>query len=171
MVFGHYAKKYTLLLRSIWRKPNQMQIRGKVQSYAFVISKSKYVELRDLEFFGTTFYIYKSNGSRVDNCNFFYPSTSKRMLRIVNQVPEMSIIKSSSGCTVSNSAFRYTDGSMIEAWGGNNKNNYFYHIDYSSADLTSIMVTVLMSGKYNKFQYNTMHVFGASATVVAIVPV
>ena len=148
--------------------PNQMQIRGKVQSYAFVISKSKYVELRDLEFFGTTFYIYKSNGSKVDNCNFFYPSTSKRMLRIVNQVPEMSIIKSSSGCTVSNSAFRYTDGSAIEAWGGNNtiKNNYFYHIDYSSADLTSIMVTVLMSGKYNKFQYNTMHKLGASATVV-----
>ena len=148
--------------------PNEMNIRGKVQSYAFVISKSKYVELRDLEFFGTTFYIYKSSGSKVDNCNFFYPSTSKRMLRIVNQVPDMSIIKSSSNCTVSNSAFRYTDGSAIEAWGGRNtiKNNYFYHIDYSSADLTSIMVTVLMTGKYNKFQNNTMHKLGASATVV-----
>ena len=44
------------------QNPNELSIRGKVQSYAFNISNSDYVEIHGLEFFGTTF--------QFDNCDF-----------------------------------------------------------------------------------------------------
>ena len=43
--------------------PNKLDFRGKVQSYAFSITGSKYLQIKNLEFFGTTEYL--SNG---DNC-------------------------------------------------------------------------------------------------------
>ena len=42
------------------------------------------------------------------------------MLGIVGVEPDMSIFTSSSNCIVSNSAFRYTDGSAIEMYSNNN---------------------------------------------------
>ena len=75
------------------------------------------------------------------------------MLGIVGVEPDMSIFTSSSNCIVSNSAFRYTDGSAIEMYSNNNtiENCYFYHIDYSVADLSSVMTTVRMGGSNNIF--------------------
>ena len=59
--------------------PNFLNIRGKNQSYAEV-NNSDYVELRDLEFFGTTFKFNNCDYAVVDHCNLFYPSCYKRML-------------------------------------------------------------------------------------------
>ena len=147
--------------------PNSLNIRGKIQSYAFDIVNSDYVEIRNIEFFGTTFKFHNCDYSKVYNCNLVYPSCYKRMLGIVGVEPDMSIFTSSSNCIVSNSAFRYTDGSAIEMYSNNNtiENCYFYHIDYSVADLSSVMTTVRMGGSNNIFRRNTMHKMGASSTL------
>tara|TARA_Y100000994_G_scaffold89480_1_gene73951 strand:+ start:1381 stop:3438 length:2058 start_codon:yes stop_codon:yes gene_type:complete len=147
--------------------PNSLDIRGKVQSYAFDINNSDYVEIRNIEFFGTTFKFNNSDYSKVDHCNLVYPSCYKRMLGLTGVEPEMSIFNSSSYCTVSNSAFRYTDGSALEMYSNYNtiENCYFYHIDYTATDLNGLMTTIQMGGSNNVFRRNTMHLMGASATL------
>ena len=147
--------------------PNTLNIRGKVQSYAFDISNSDYIEIRNIEFFSTTFKFDNCDNSLVDHCNLFYPSCYKRMLGEIGSAPEMSIFNSSSNCTVSNSAFRYTDGSALEMYSNNNTidNCYFYHIDYTSTDLNGLMTTIQMGGSNNIFRRNTLHKMGASATL------
>ena len=147
--------------------PNNLNIRGKVQSYAFEINNSDYVEIRNLEFFGTTFKFDNCDYSTIDHCNLFYPSCYKRMLGVVDTPPEMTIFNSSSYCNVKNSAFRYTDGSVLEMYSNNNtiENCYFYHIDYSATDLNGLMTTIQMGGSNNIFRKNTLHKMGASATL------
>jgi len=147
--------------------PNILNIRGKVQSYAFEVNNSDYVEINNLEFFGTTVRFHNSDNSKIDHCNFVYPSCYKRMLGVVATQPEMTVFTSSSNCIVSNSAFRYTDGSALEMYSNNNMidNCYFYHIDYSSTDLNGLMTTIQMGGSDNIFRRNTMHKMGASATL------
>ena len=147
--------------------PNNLNIRGKVQSYAFEIIDSDYIEIRDLEFFGTTFKFENSDYSIVDHCNLVYPSCYKRMLGVVDIQPEMSIFTSSSNCKVINSAFRFIDGSALEMYSGSNtiENCYFYHIDYTATDLNGLMTTIQMGGSNNIFRRNTMHRMGASATL------
>ena len=147
--------------------PNGLHIRGKVQSYAFDVSNSDHVQLIGLEFFGTTFKFENCDNVLVEGCNLYYPSCYKRMLGVVDTQPEMSIISSSSNCVVSNSAFRYTDGSALEMYSGSNKIEecYFYHIDYTSTDLNGLMTTIQMGGSGNIFRRNTLHKLGASATL------
>ena len=148
--------------------PNRLDFRGKVQSYAFSITGSEYIQIKGLEFFATTVYFESATKCLVYGCNFMYPSCSKRMLRTVDTEPEMTKFASSStGCSIRNSAFRNTDGTALEMWGGTDTvdNCYFNNIDYSVADNSSIMLTIRMNGSNNVFRKNTIHKTGASATV------
>ena len=147
--------------------PNEMNIRGKVQSYAFDITNSDHVQLKNIEFFSTTFRFTNSDYGLVEGCNLFYPSCYKRMLGVVDTPPEMSIFVSSSNSKVSKSAFRFTDGAALEMYSGNNiiEDCYFYHIDYTATDLNGLMTTIQMGGSNNIFRMNTMHKLGASATL------
>ena len=147
--------------------PNELKIRAKVQSYAFVITNSDYVQIKNIEFFSTTFKFTNSDYGLVEMCNLFYPSSYKRMLGIVDSQPNMSLFTSSSNSKVSKSAFRYTDGSALEMYSGNNiiEDCYFYHIDYTATDLNGLMTTIQMGGSNNVFRNNTMHKLGASATL------
>lgn len=149
--------------------PNKLDFRGKVQSYAFSITGSKYVQIKNLEFFATTVYFSNGDNCLVYGCNFMYPSCSKRMLRIVDTEPEMTKFASgSSGSTIRNCAFRNIDGTAVEMWGGTDTldNCYFNKIDYSVADNSSIMLTIRMNGSSNVFRKNTVHKTGGSATVM-----
>ena len=147
--------------------PNELEIRGKVQSYAFQIANSDYVKIKNLEFFGTTFKFDNSDYGLVQDCNLYYPSCHKRMLGVVDTIPDISVFTSSSYCTVSRSAFRYTDGAALEMYSSNNtiENCYFYHIDYTATDLNGLMTTIQMGGSQNVFSKNTLHRLGASATL------
>ena len=147
--------------------PNNLNIRGKVQSYSFQITNSSYIELKGLHFFASTFKMDNSDYMVVDSCNFLYPSCYKRMLGIVDTEPEMTKITGGSYCTVSQCAFRYTDGGAIETSSGNNtiENCYFYHIDYTVTDLSSVMTTIRMNGDNNVFRQNTLHRTGASSGI------
>ena len=149
--------------------PNKLEFRGKVQSYAFSITGSKYIQIKNLEFFATTVYFSNGDNCMVYGCNFMYPSCSKRMLRVVDTEPEMTKFASgSSGSTIRNCAFRNTDGTAVEMWGGTDTldNCYFNKIDYSVADNSSIMLTIRMNGTSNVFRKNTVHKTGGSATVM-----
>ena len=147
--------------------PNNLNIHGKVQSYSFQIENSDYIELKGLHFFATTVKMDNADYSKVENCNFLYPSCYKRMLGIVDIEPEMTLIDQSDYCTVRGCAFRYTDGSAIETFGGTNtiENCYFYHIDYTVTDLSSLMTTIRMGGSNNVFRQNTLHRTGASSGI------
>jgi hypothetical protein len=147
--------------------PNNLNIRGKVQSYSFQIENSDYIELKGLHFFASTFKMENSDYMVVDSCNFLYPSCYKRMLGVVDTEPEMTLITGGSYCTVSQCAFRYTDGGAIETSGGTNtiENCYFYHIDYTVTDLSSVMTTIRMGGSNNVFRQNTLHRTGASSGI------
>ena len=148
--------------------PKNLDIRGKVQSYAFNITASEYIHIKNLEFFATTVYFYNGDNSLIYGSNFMYPSCSKRMLRVVDTQPELTLFTSgSTDNIIRKSAFRNTDGSVIEMWGGDNMIDscYFNNIDYSVADNSSIMLTIRMNGSDNTFSHNTIHKTGASATV------
>ena len=149
--------------------PNKLDFRGKVQSYAFSVNASEYLQIKNLEFFATTVYFSNGDNCLVYGCNFMYPSCSKRMLRIVDTEPEMTKFASgSSGSTIRKCAFRNTDGTALEMWGGVDTvdNCYFNKIDYSVADNSSIMLTIRMNGTSNVFRKNTIHKTGASATIM-----
>jgi hypothetical protein len=79
----------------------------------------------------------------------------------------MTKITGGSYCMVSQCAFRYTDGGAIETSSGNNiiENCYFYHIDYTVTDLSSVMTTIRMNGNNNVFRQNTLHRTGASSAI------
>ncbi len=149
--------------------PNKLDFRGKVQSYAFSITSSEHLHIKNIEFFGTTVYFSNGDNCLVYGCNFMYPSCSKRMLRTVDTEPEMTKFASGSvGSTIRNCAFRNTDGTALEMWGGTDTvdNCYFNKIDYSVADNSSIMLTLRMNGTSNVFRKNTIHKTGASATIM-----
>ena len=149
--------------------PNKLDFRGKVQSYAFSVNASEYLQIKNLEFFATTVYFSNGDNCLVYGCNFMYPSCSKRMLRIVDTEPEMTKFASGSvGSTIRKCAFRNTDGTALEMWGGVDTvdNCYFNKIDYSVADNSSIMLTIRMNGSSNVFRKNTIHKTGASATIM-----
>ena len=71
--------------------PNTLEIRAKTTSYAFDVSGSDHVVLRGLELFSATFRFARCNGCIAEGLNLVYPSTSKRMLRVVDTAPETSI--------------------------------------------------------------------------------
>jgi len=150
--------------------PKNLNIRGKVQSYAFKITASEYIHIKNLEFFATTVYFYNGDNCLIYGANFMYPSCSKRMLRVVDTLPEMTLFTSnSSNSIIRKSAFRNTDGTAVEMWGGDNRidSTYFNNIDYSVADNSGLMITIRMNGSNNVFSHNTVHRTGASATVSA----
>lgn len=145
--------------------PNDLNIHGKDQAYAFQIQNSSHVLLKGIHFFATTIKIDNSDYSTVDGCRFLYPSCYRRMLGVAGAEPEMTRIDGSSHCLITRSSFEYTDGSAIETYGGENiiEDNYFYHIDWTVTDLSSVMTSMRMGGDNNIFRQNTVHRTGASS--------
>ena len=74
---------------------------------------------------------------------------------------------SSTNGTVRGCLFKHTDGSAIEMFGGEMlvEESYFFGIDWTACDLSSLMTTLRMTGSANVIRRNTMHRLGASATL------
>lgn len=144
------------------------EIRGKTITYAITATESDYVIIDGFNFRGATFKLDRCFRSEVRNCDLMYPSCTKRMLRVIGE-PQTSLVNGGGGstlseCVVYNCTFAYTDGHGIYTKGKANRveNCYFHHIDYSAANLPSIMAATYMSGDDNVFRHNTIHTFGAS---------
>ena len=155
--------------------PNELDIRVKIQAYAFDISNSNNITIQNLDFFSTTYKIYDCDGCSVINTELMYPSTSKRSLGIAGEPTDERWVTRMDRCTnclVDNSSFAHTDGSAIEFHGSDSKsynniinNTNFEFIDWSSSDLPGLMVTIYAGGVNNSFTNNTVHRAGASSTL------
>ncbi len=149
------------------KSPKDFEIYGKVQSYAFEITNTSYVQLKGFDFFGTTFKVFDCDNITVENCNFKYPSYSKRMLGDLSLMHVTSMLRKKKDTkafnTVRNCKFEYMDGPVIDMNGWNNvfENNYVHSVDYSCTykggyTLNMSQATQLL------FRRNTVHTTGAS---------
>ena len=149
------------------KHPKNFKIKGKTHSYAFDIANSSYIKLEGLNFFGTTFKANESHHITVENCDFMFPSYSKRMLGDLSltHVSSMQTRKKNTKThnTIRNCKFEYMDGPVLDMNGWNNvvENNYMHNIDYSCTykggyTLNMSQATQLL------FRRNTVHTSGAS---------
>ena len=149
------------------KHPDEFEIKGKTQSYAFDIQNSSYIKIEGLNFFGTTFNTYESNHITVENCNLKYPSYSKRMLQDLSEMDVTSMLMRKSNAKafniVRNCKFEYMDGSVIDMNGSNNivENNYMHSIDYSCTFKGGWTLNMSKSSEL-LFRRNTVHTTGGS---------
>jgi hypothetical protein len=147
--------------------PNEMDVRGKTQSYAFDVSDSAHVTLIDLDFFGTTFRFDGCTHVTIENCNFMYPSYSQRMLRDISPMDVAKLVVSgefeTAYNTVRNCVFEYIDGTAIEMNGVGNliENCYIHDVDYSCTYAGGFTLNMVNSPELT-FRRNTVHTTGGS---------
>ena len=152
--------------------PSDMDIRGKVSTYSFEIKNSENITIENLSFFSSTVKVRSAENFILQDCNFAYPSTSKRMVGDLGTPMATTIGISGSSNKVNNSIirrnlFEYTDGDALRVYGDNNliENNFFQYIDHSVAELPGLMVTMFINGDKNTITKNTIENVQASATV------
>ncbi len=168
----HNPKTGELWLMTDGTNPNDLEIKGKVTSYSFEINNSDNITIENLSFFSSTIKVRSAENFILQDCNFAYPSTSKRMVGDLKTPKATTIGISGSSNKVNNSIirrnlFEYTDGDALRVYGDNNniENNFFQYIDYSVAELPGLMVTMFINGDKNTITKNTIENVQASATV------
>jgi hypothetical protein len=142
--------------------PAGLEIRGKNAIYCFTAVNCDDLLFSGIDFFSGTFNISGCLRARVEHCDLTYPSCTRRMLRII-ETPQTTKVDSDFA-EVYNCTFAYTDGHGISVGGDDStiENCYFHHIDYSCANLPSVMPALYIGGTRVTFRHNTLHSFGAS---------
>ena len=150
---------------------NNTSVRGKVRDYSVLIANSSHITIEGLTFFATTLKADNSSYLNISDCNFYYPSYSRRMLGDL-QGAAPTILGSSGTKKVHNSIiesclFINSEGEGLIIKGDHNKvlNSYFKNIDWSATQLDGLMVTINVVGYKNEFSNNEIYNTGASATV------
>ena len=152
---------------------NNTPIRGKIRDYSISISGSEHLKINGLTFFATTIHTSGSKNIEISECNFYFPSHSRRMLGDLSGA-NVTTFGTGSGNTarvdssvVSGCLFINTEGEALVIKGNNNtiKNSYFRNIDWSATELNGLMVSVFVDGTSNTFTGNEIYHTGASATV------
>ena len=150
---------------------NNASVRGKVRDYSVLIDNSSHVTIEGLTFFATTFKADNSSYLNISDCNFYYPSYSRRMLGELQGAAPTTLGSSGTkrvyNSTIDRCLFIDTEGEGLIIMGDNNKvlNSYFKNIDWSATELDGLMVTINIDGSNNEFSNNEVYNTGASATV------
>ena len=150
---------------------NNTSVRGKVRDYSVLIDNSSHVTIEGLTFFATTFKADNSSYLNISDCNFYYPSYSRRMLGELQGAAPTTLGSSGTkrvyNSTIDRCLFIDTEGEGLIIMGDNNKvlNSYFKNIDWSATELDGLMVTINIDGSNNEFSNNEVYNTGASATV------
>ena len=152
--------------------PNELEVKGKTSTYSINIKNSNNITIENLFFFSSTIKVASSENIIIQDCNFAFPSTSKRMIGDLGTPDATTIGISGASNKVNNSIFRrnlfsYTDGDAIRVYGDNNRieNNIFQYIDYSVSELPGLMVSFYINGDKNIFTKNSINNVQASATL------
>ena len=146
-------------------------VRGKIRDYSLLIDKSSHLRVEGLTFFATTFKADESSYLEILNCNFYYPSHSRRMLGELQGAAPTTLGSSGSkrvhNSTIDDCLFMDAEGEGLLIMGDHNKilNSYFKNIDWSATELDGLMVTINVDGYKNEFSNNEVYNTGASATV------
>ena len=146
-------------------------IKAKTTDYRVTFSGANYITFKGINFFATTIDIQNSDYLSIEECNFYFPSASKRMLGLINGLGSTNVTSlnaSSDNNIIKKCLFENAEGEALVIKGDSNEieNNYFHHIDWSASDLNGLMVTMYCTGDSNTFTKNTIHTTGASATVL-----
>ena len=147
--------------------PDDLEFRGKVQSYAIDVHDSSHIQFQGLTFLGTTFRFEQSQHCLVENCNLSYPSFSRRMLQDLSPVAitHMTVRDEfdSAHNTVRNCVIAYTDGPALEMNGVGCvvENNYIHNIDFSCTYKGGWTLNMINAPEL-VFRRNTVHTTGAS---------
>ena len=166
----HNPKNGDLWVMTDGTNPNDLEVKGKTSTYSFDIRNSKNITIENLFFFSSTVKVSSSENIVIQDCNFAFPSTSKRMIGDLGTPEATSLGISGASNKVNNSTFRrnlfvYTDGDALRVFGDNNKieNNIFQYIDYSVSELPGLMVSFYVNGDKNIFRKNSISDVKASA--------
>ena len=152
--------------------PSNRSIKAKITDYRVTFNGANYVKFKGINFYATTFLMTgNSDNNIIEECNFYFPSASKRMLGTTNGVDTPNVTQLEGNADnnhILKCLFEYSEGEALRIKGDNNtiENNYFHHIDWSVSDLESLMVSILCTGDDNIFDNNSIHTTGASATVL-----
>ena len=152
--------------------PSNRSIKAKTTDFRITLSGANYIKIKGVNFFATTINLTNnSNNNTIEECNFYFPSASKRMLGLTNGLGTTNVTSISSNSddnTIKKCLFENAEGEALLVKGDRNtiENNYFHHIDWSASDLNGLMVTVYCTGDSTTFTKNTIHTTGASATVL-----
>ena len=159
--------------------PNLTNIRVKIEPYVLNLNNANNCIVENINFFGTTLKVNGSDNVDIKNCNFYYPSCYAHMMNQINPGEDIDasinqvfnamtkITGSSNNCRFYRCAFKYTDGTALEIYGGNNilEDNYFSYIDKTVANLSSVMTTIRMNGNNNLLKNNRFYKTAASSTL------
>lgn len=139
--------------------------RGKTQDYAFQFTNCDDITIKGIDFFGTTVSFNNCERAHVEGGTFLFPSCTKRMLGIASTEPDMTEFNGGGNSLFYDNIVRFADTPAIYMNGVNNRieNCLFEYIDWSAADLPSLMMTVYMRGTGSDFIGNSAHTTGASA--------
>ncbi|MCP4911415.1 MAG: hypothetical protein GY907_11990 [Bacteroidetes bacterium] len=158
--------------------PSSRSIKAKTTDYRVTFSGANYITLKGINFFATTLKITGTNGTpsnyiSIEECNFYYPTASERMLGTTDGVGTLNVLEIDANShynTIKKCLFENAEGEALRIKGTNNtiENNYFHHIDWSVSDLEGLMVTIYSgsNAEDNTFTKNTIHTTGGSATVL-----
>ena len=152
--------------------PSNRTIKAKTTDYRVTLDGANYVKIKGINFFATTLNLTNnSDDNIIEECNFYFPSASKRMLGLTNGLGSTnvtSISNNSDDNTIKKCLFENSEGEALVILGDRNtiENNYFHHIDWSASDLNGLMVSIYCTGDSTTFTKNTIHTTGASATVL-----
>jgi hypothetical protein len=169
------ATKELFLVVEPGKTPDQLDIRGKVQSFAFQGERTSYLSFRNLTFFGTTFHFLESDHIHFEDCLFTYPCHNKRVLGINkfdngtmhafdNERGGNGFLKKTENI-VRNCEFRYADGSALvsNGYGDVIENNYFHHIGFNGLERYAVNMT---RSYKSTFRRNTVHTIAGYTAVL-----
>ncbi|VGO19359.1 CBM96 family carbohydrate-binding protein [Pontiella sulfatireligans] len=143
-------------------------IRGKTQTYALDVTGSSYLNLKKLNFFGTTFKFYNSENVLIEGCDLLYPSCSMRMLGRIAAPLATTITQpgkaDASNCTVRDCSFSFAESYAIFTDGDSNRveNCSFDNIDWVVSELPYLQAGIYMRGPNSVFSRNSINTAGAS---------
>tara|TARA_A200000113_G_scaffold121455_1_gene109222 strand:- start:8571 stop:11012 length:2442 start_codon:yes stop_codon:yes gene_type:complete len=152
--------------------PSNRLIKAKTTDFRVTFNGANYIKLKGINFFATTFQMTgNSDNNIIEECNFYFPSASERMLGTTNGLGTPNVTEIGSNADnnhILKCLFENSEGEAIRVKGDSNtiENNYFHHIDWSSSELEGLMVSIYCTGTSNIFDNNTIHTTGASATVL-----
>ena len=130
--------------------PSNRSIKAKTTDYRVTFNAANYVKFKGINFFATTFLMTgNSDNNIIEECNFYFPSASKRMLGTTNGVgtPNVTELEGNADNNhILKCLFENSEGEALRIKGDNNtiENNYFHHIDWSVSDLESLMVSIFV---------------------------
>lgn len=147
--------------------PETLTVRGKVQSYALTVKRSKHVNFQGINFFATTYNVNSSSYINIEDSTLMYPSYSKRALGNTSQIDVTKMMVENENIPafnqLKNCEIAYTDGPAIEMNGTGNRveNCYMHDIDYSCTHKGGYTLN-MVDAKELVFRRNTIHTTGCS---------